>query len=123
VEGATMKFTMTSPCPMCPFRTDIRPFLRKDRAREIADALTRQQQTFQCHNTVDYNNTDEDGHGNERTKNAQHCAGAMIVLEKMEQPNQMMRICERLGAYDRRTLEMDAPVFDTMRAFVARQPR
>lgn len=29
-----------------------------------------------------------------------HCAGAMIVLEHEERPNQIMRIAERLGFYD-----------------------
>lgn len=30
----------------------------------------------------------------------------------MEQPNQMMRICERVGVYDRRKLDMDSPIFE-----------
>lgn len=51
-------------------------------------------------------------------KNEQHCAGAMIILERLERPNQMMRICERLGLYDRRKLKMDAPVFEDFDAFV-----
>src|SRR5690348_9305882 len=104
-----MKFSMTAPCPKCPFRTDIPTFLRKARAREIADALTRHQQTFQCHQTVDYSRADDAGNGNDRTPNAQHCAGALIMLEHMGQPNQMMRIMERLGGYDCRKLDMSAP--------------
>ena len=44
--------------------------------------------------------------------NAEHCAGALIFLEAQEQPNQMMRIAERLGLYDRRKLDMESPVFD-----------
>lgn len=44
---------------------------------------------------------------------AQHCAGALILLEKIEEPSQMMRICERIGLYDRRKLKMDAPMFDS----------
>jgi hypothetical protein len=118
-----MKFTMTAPCPKCPFRTDIDPFLSLGRAVEICDAITRGQQTFQCHKTVDYNKADDDGevesHVAASEKNAQHCAGAMIMLERMEQPNQMMRICERLGMYDRRKLEMDAPVFKSAREMIA----
>lgn len=39
-----------------------------------------------------------------------HCAGALIFLEKRNRPNQMMRIAERTGSYDRRTLDMKAPV-------------
>jgi len=45
---------------------------------------------------------------------SQHCAGALIFLEKQDAPHQMMRICERLGIYDRRKLDMDAPVFGSL---------
>ena len=120
-RGSWMKYTMTDPCSNCPFRTDIEPFLRRERAREIADGLVRYQQTFQCHKTIDYSDVDDEGVGNDRTKNAQHCAGALIMLEHMDKPNQMMRICERLGLYDRRKLNMDAPVFKTSAAFVRAQ--
>lgn len=112
---------MTSPCPNCPFRTDIKPFLNRARATEIADSLTRQQQTFQCHATIDYHNADDDGNGRSDTANAQHCAGAMIMLERMGRPNQMMRICERIGMYDRSRLDMDAPVFSSPKAFISAQ--
>jgi hypothetical protein len=119
---------MTEPCPKCPFRTDVRPFLRKARAREIVTMLTRQQGTFQCHMTVDYEKAeDDDGEIDAivaaSSANAQHCAGALIMLEHMEQPNQMMRICERIGEYDRRKLNMAAPVFTSGAAFIKSQGR
>jgi hypothetical protein len=111
-----VNFDLRKPCPKCPFRTDITPFIRGDRAAEIADGLLRQQGTFACHVTVEH---DDDGepvtHGGE-----QHCAGALIMLERMNRPNQMMRFCERIGMYDRRKLDMDAPVYATARAFIAR---
>jgi len=110
-----MQLTMTSPCPKCPFRTDIAPYLRASRAAEIADGLTRLQGSFQCHATVDYSGDEP----REDTPNAQHCAGALIVLERMNRPNQLMRWMERIGAYDRRGLQMDAQVFASMRAFIA----
>jgi hypothetical protein len=34
----------------------------------------------------------------------------LIYLEKRQQPHQMMRIAERLGLYDYRQLDMQAPV-------------
>lgn len=34
------------------------------------------------------------------------------MLEKMQQPHQMMRIAERLGMYDHTKLNMSAPVYD-----------
>lgn len=114
-----MKFEMKQPCPKCPFRSDIRAYLRPERAREIADGLTRQQATFACHQTTEHDDDGEYIPGSEE----QHCAGALIVLEKMNRPNQMMRWMERIGGYDRRKLKMDAPVFATMREFIAAQPK
>lgn len=104
-----MKYTMTKPCPHCPFRYDIPGYLTEERVCEITDALL-SGQSFTCHETtVAAEDDDEemvDG------PNAQHCAGAMIFLELQDAPNQMMRIAERLGMYDRTRLDMDAPVFD-----------
>lgn len=111
-------FDMKRPCPGCPFRTDIAPYLARRRAAEIARALL-DDQSFHCHKTVDYRG--EDGEG-QVTGDSQHCAGATIVLEKMGQPNQMMRISERLRMYDRRRLDMKAPVVEDLEEFVERQP-
>ena len=75
--------------------------------------------TFTCHETTVPDESDEgemkDG------PNAQHCGGALIILEKLERPNQMMRIAERLGFYDRRKLDMHAPVFDSIEDFIDAQ--
>lgn len=113
-----MKFDMTTPCPKCPFRTDIKPFLRRDRAREISEALFPHQQTFACHVTVKYDDDGEDVISTDE----QHCAGAAIVLERMNRPNQMMRIATRCGFYDPRKLDKKAPVFKHLRDFIAAQP-
>ena len=40
------------------------------------------------------------------------------MLEHNQEPNQMMRIMERLGFYDRTKLDMDAPVFKSYDEFV-----
>lgn len=106
-------YDMTSPCPKCPFRSDITPFLRPDRVEEIAESLVRAE--FPCHQTLDYSNDSEGA----RTPKTAHCAGALILLEKLEQPSQMMRICERLGIYDRSKLDMAAPVFDSFEDMIA----
>jgi hypothetical protein len=114
--------TLTRPCNNCPFRTDVKPYIRGDRAAEIADAITRRQGTFSCHKTVDHGEgreDDDDGDGNHiPSADEQHCAGALIVLEKINQPNQLMRIYERLHSYDRTKLDMTAPVYDSLTAFV-----
>lgn len=104
-----MNFELTQPCEKCPFRTDIPPFLTKERICDLEQGLIGKQATFTCHMTNDYS---EDGDGVETDK-SQHCAGALILLEKLEAPNQMMRIAERLNYYNYKKLKMDSNVFDT----------
>lgn len=117
-----MKYTLRRPCKNCPFRSDIKGYLTKGRVREIIDAITRQQASFSCHKLNEFETNDEGWTETVETENSQHCAGALIFLERLERPNQMMRICERLGFYDRRKLEMDSPVH-TAKSMVAAQPR
>lgn len=105
-----MKFDLKNPCGDCPFRTD-RPkhkgWLGAARAKDICESLIDKQATFQCHKTI----------GLDKDKK-QHCAGAMIMLEHMELPNQMMRIAKRLHLYNRSTLNMNAPVVTTDIEFI-----
>ena len=109
-----MKFSLRKPCAHCPFRTDIAGYLTTGRAREIALGLLLHQQTFACHEFTD---CDEDGEA-VRSDKDQHCAGALIFLEAQDRPNQLMRIAERLGFYDRSKLDMEAPVHRTLAALV-----
>ena len=120
-----MKMTLTRPCNNCPFRTDVTPYIRHERAEEIADAITRRQGTFSCHKTIDHDDEEDDeAAGNHvPSKDEQHCAGALIMLEHMDQPNQLMRIYERLRAYDRTKLDMTSPVYTSARAFIAAHRR
>jgi len=103
-----MNFNLTKPCKDCPFRKDVDSYLRKARVSELERVLVREQGTFTCHKTNDY--SDEEVR---ETQKSEHCAGAMILLEKIGRPNQMMRIAERCRAYDHRKLDMEAPVFDS----------
>lgn len=112
-----MKFTLRKPCANCPFRSDIDGFLRPDRAAEIVHTITVGDGTFSCHKT---NDIDDEGETIE-TQKTQHCAGALIFLEHDDNPNQMMRIAERLGIYDRHKLDMTAPVFKTAKDFIEAQ--
>ncbi|ABO60538.1 hypothetical protein Bcep1808_7668 (plasmid) [Burkholderia vietnamiensis G4] len=111
-----MNFDLKKPCKDCPFRSDITFHLNTERVEEICDAITRKQQTFACHKTTQHD--DETGDHIPHDKE-QHCAGALILLERMNKPNQMMRIAERLRYYDRQALHMDAPVFETPEAMIA----
>lgn len=102
-----MNWNKTAPCDNCPFRSD-KPFhLSKGRVREIQAGCVRG--TFPCHKTTEAG-------GCEDPKAETHCAGALILMEKLEQPSQMMRIAERLGMYDRTKLKMEFPVYDSWRA-------
>ena len=108
-----MNFNLTKPCADCPFRTDKHFPLNAERAEDIAHGLTVQQGTFACHKTIDYSGDDP-----EHVKKTEHCAGALIMLEHMQQPNQMMRWMERINAYDHTKLDMEQPVFDNADDFV-----
>ncbi len=84
------------PCKNCPFRVDVKPYIRGGRAMEIADAL-QSGGAFPCHNTLDY-----DDSGGHRTAKTKFCAGALGVFyneddEAWGHLNQMVRIENRLG--------------------------
>lgn len=104
-------FDRKKACKTCPFRTGKNALrhLGEDRAQEIADALMGDQ-TFTCHDDIDKPDRDK-----------QHCVGAMLILEKQNRPNQMMRIMERLGAYDRTALVGGEEVFDDFDEWVESQ--
>lgn len=109
-----MNFNLTRPCDNCPFRTDVRPYLKKARVKEIERCLVDAQGTFPCHKTtVDSEDGEDDLMAGPKSE---HCAGAMILLECLERPNQMMRIAERLRMYDFTKLDMRSPVFKTFTA-------
>jgi hypothetical protein len=104
-----MFFALRRPCANCPFREDcLRGWLGRERAGEIADTL-RDDRTFACHKTTRAGGSS----GPE-----QHCAGALIVLEREGMIPQLARIAGRLGFYDPDALDPDAPVFDSLDDFV-----
>lgn len=110
-----MTHRLTTPCGDCPFRTD-RPFpLTAQRATEIAECL-RGGGDFPCHKTLDYDGTGEPDINGPR---AQRCAGMLIVMERSGDRNRIMQIAERLGLYDPRRLDMAAPVFPSLDAWVS----
>lgn len=113
-----MKMNMTHPCANCPFRSDIRPFLHRDRAAEIADSLLLFDESFPCHKTTEH---DDDGEYVPGVEGEQHCAGAMILLWKLRRPNQGMRIAMRLRLFDPEKLAIGAPVFSDDQGFIAAQ--
>ena len=82
-----MAYKLTRPCAHCPFRSDIPPFLRSARVSEIERGLERGE--FACHATLDDDRWNENGDGEQDyypNGTEEHCAGALILLEKLNRP-------------------------------------
>lgn len=94
-----MQYSMTDPCDECPYLLGT-GFTWKSLVAHAGGE-------FACHKACDL----IDGVYHEKPHGkTPHCAGALIFLEKQQRPHQMMRICERLGLYDRTKLNMAAAV-------------
>lgn len=108
-----MKYNMTEPCDACPFL--IGSGFGFDSLMEHASG------EFACHKACDL---DEEGvYVEKKNGKTPHCAGALIFLEKREQPHQMMRVCERIGLYDRTKLNMNANVGSKRKDYDTRKPQ
>lgn len=94
-----MNYTMTEPCDACPFL--------KGSGFTYRSLVAHASGEFACHKTCKLS---EETDVFEPQKKSLHCAGALIFLEKLGVPHQMMRICERIGMYDPTKLNMAAPV-------------
>ncbi len=106
-----MTYDLHKPCKSCPFLKKGGVRLTRGRVNEIAGMmLAGKWGEFPCHKTT---REDSDGELAETPK-SKHCAGALIFAEKHNRPTQMMRICERLGMYDRTKLEGHDDVFDSI---------
>lgn len=105
-----MDFKLKKPCADCPFKKDVNLHLSKARKQEIADGLKLKGTTFACHKTVDYHDEVED--------KSQHCAGALLIIENNEIPNQMTQVAERLGLYTPSELTGHDEVFNSFEEFV-----
>lgn len=95
-----MEYTMTNPCDLCPFLASMHGWTLKQLENHARGE-------FACHKTCTLSEDLSEYVPNETSV---HCAGALIFLEKRQKPHQMMRICERIGKYDRTKLNMEAPV-------------
>lgn len=112
-------YRLIRPCLKCPFRSDVTPYIRPQRAVEIAEALRRGSE-FPCHETTVCVVDEQDEEHFVQGRGSQFCAGALITMEREGFANQMMRISERIGVYDRDGLDMDAPVSDSLNDWVRR---
>lgn len=85
----TTPFKQLAPCSNCPFLREGAIELSAGRLQEIISTLLRGG-GFLCHKRF---------YAAKRER--QPCAGAVIYLEKANQPNQVMQVMERLDAYPR----------------------
>jgi hypothetical protein len=70
------------------------------------------------HQTTEYVEN-EDGDGDMAcVASTQQCAGAMIFLLKQNRPNVAMRLACAIGDLDLDVLDLEAPVADSVEAFV-----
>lgn len=114
---------LVRPCAKCPFRTDVKPYLTRARIRDIRYGVITRQGDFYCHQTTAERDGD-DGEGETVvTEKSKRCAGMTILCEKIGKPTQMMRIDERLGFYDPRLNDPNAPVFASFAAMERAQEK
>ncbi len=105
-----MTYDLHKPCKNCPFLKKGGVRLTRGRVNEIAGMMLGGRGEFPCHRTTREN---ADGDLVETSK-SKHCAGALIFAEKHNRSTQMMRICERIGMYDRTKLQGHDTVFDSI---------
>ena len=110
------RFDLVRPCGDCPFRRDTPCHLGPDQAEALMEGMIYQGDGFMCHKTVPYDDP-ETYTGGRPTPDGQHCAGAMIFLEKIQEPNQLMLLALVRGTFDPSRLDMTAPVVDTQAQF------
>lgn len=69
---------MKKPCEHCPFRKDIKPFLRAKRGEELAYHAQNPYNSFTCHKTTV---PDEESEESEMlvTENSKECAGFLTL--------------------------------------------
>lgn len=86
------------PCTKCPFRSDVPVYLRRERRREIRDAML-DGSGFACHETTVPVETD-DGDDMAVTADSQQCAGAIKSILKGGGDTNTVRVMARLGLID-----------------------
>lgn len=112
-------FNVKQPCADCPFIKDgiMNLSLSEGRMRGIVEDLHRDK-TFTCHKTIDYSAQfveDEEGESHfTPAESNQHCAGALLYMERDGYRNQVMQIGMRLGAYKPKELKGMDKIIDKL---------
>ena len=69
---------MKEPCDRCPFRSDVKPFLRPRRGEELAYATTNKYNSFPCHKTTVPDESSDSGNML-ATDKSKECAGFLTM--------------------------------------------
>ena len=67
---------MKKPCSQCPYRKDVKPFLRAKRGEELAYHAHNPYNSFPCHKTLEH---DEEGEAMHHSGDKQ-CAGFLSLM-------------------------------------------
>lgn len=103
-----MNFTITTPCPDCPFTRDcLRGWLGEKRMRQIMESLSDDHQLFPCHLTT-----------RRAKENWSACAGALIFQERHNSRAVTTRIAMAFKSFDPRQLRGRGRVFRTALAAI-----
>lgn len=117
--GQDGRYSLRLPCRRCPFRTDVRPYLRPSRAEHIAEGIDRGGD-FACHKTTVKAQDDE---GNQTLVDdpavTKVCAGSLAIMIREDRLNQMARIAYRLEMFDPDGIDaFGVPVYDSFEDWV-----
>ncbi len=108
-----MRFDLRSPCDDCPFRTNapMHEGIIAELTSKI-DSLLDDGLVHSCHKTDP--RADCEAHKRApKGSPVQHCAGALIMMEKMGRRQIAAVFAEIKGIYDPKRLNMEAPVFSS----------
>lgn len=112
-------FRLRTPCKDCPYVPGAFKGLTRKRKQIFADALLTGDATFPCHKTI--SGVEDEETGNYKPgETDQHCAGALIVMSKEGKlmDNSVIRIAAIFGLFDPDKLDLAAPTYESMQAFV-----
>jgi hypothetical protein len=85
---------LTEQCATCIFRPGNLMNLREGRVREMVNEVRTQDSYIPCHETMEYDDSDEDGYAHGVTDDSPVCRG---FYDRYPGVGQMIRISERLN--------------------------
>lgn len=115
-----MNFNLVRPCKLCPYRKDCPPgWLGQDRAQELADGVIMGDQSFPCHETVNYDDWEDEDEQYQYNGKERFCAGALILESKCNRGgNLTIRIARMTKMFSYDQLKNVELIFDSTKDFI-----